>query len=119
MNKKQYIVNLFFQISYNNYNYNYNDNNDNESLWIKLIDKIDKFLDKKIKIFTNSIKPKIGENGSDSENESENKRIKQFKSKNLFEKSTIIENDYERRLLIYFIKENDKIKNEIMPCFII
>lgn len=72
-------------------------------------------MDKKIKIFKNSLKPKIDEMGSESESENENKRIKKYSNKKLFEKSTIIENDYERRLLVSFIKENDKTKTEIYP----
>ena len=71
---------------------------------------------KKITIFKNSINPKIDENGSESESEKEKENIiKKYKTKKLFEKSTIIENDYERRLLMSFIKENDKTKTEICP----
>ena len=50
--------------------------------------------------------------------EKENEQHIRNKNKKLFEKSTIIENDYERRLLESFIKENDKTKTEINPILI-
>lgn len=73
---------------------------------IKYFEKIDKFFDEKLKILENNL-----------HNEIENENEHQVKAKNkiLFEKSTIIENDYERRLLESFIKENDKTKMEINP----
>ena len=73
---------------------------------IKYFEKIDKFFDEKLKILENNL-----------HNEIENENEHQVKAKNkiLFEKSTIIENDYERRLLEFFIKENDKTKMEINP----
>jgi hypothetical protein len=106
---------IYCKFIFSNSNNNYNYYNDNESLSIKLIDKIDKYLDKKMTIFTNNMYPKINESGSESDSENENKRIKKMKTKKIFEKSTIIENDYEKRLLISFIKENDKTKTEIYP----
>ena len=44
-----------------------------------------------------------------------NLKIKDKKDIILFEKSTIIKNDYERKMLENFIKENDKTKKEIFP----
>ena len=106
---------IYCKFIFPNSNNKYNYYNDNESLSIKLIDKIDKYLDKKMTIFTNNMYPKINESGSESDSENENKRIKKMKTKKLFEKSTIIENDFEKRLLISFFKENDKTKTEICP----
>jgi hypothetical protein len=106
---------IYCKFIFPNSNNKYNYYNDNESLSIKLIDKIDKYLDKKMTIFTNNMYPKIDESGSESDSEKENKRIKKMKTKKIFEKSTIIENDFEKRLLISFIKENDKTKTEIFP----
>ena len=87
--------------------------NDDEYSSINYIEKLDKYLDKKFEMFERSINFRNNESGTDSENDNE-KKIRNKKEK-LFEKSTIIENDFERRLLENFIKENDKTKIEICP----
>ena len=101
---------IYFKIisPYPKSNFNYY-NNDEPSA-IKYFEKIDKYFDEKLKIYKN-IKDNL-------EIENENEQYIKNKSIKLFEKSTIIENDYERRLLEFFIKENDKTKKEIYPILI-
>ena len=66
-------------------------------------------------IFKNSINKIIDKDGNESEEGNENTHKIKDKRKTLFEKSTIIENNYERRLIESFIKEMDKSKIEINP----
>ena len=73
-------------------------NFDNEISEKKYYEKFDE-IEKKFKYFENILNLKTIENKKDI----------------LFENSTIIKNDLERRLLESFIKENDNTKKEILP----
>ena len=100
-----------------NNNYNYYD--DEESSQLNYFEKIDEYIDKKLNFFNNIFNSKLIKKKNDIENENEDEdeiqKVNKNKRKRLFEKSTIIENDYERRLIESFIKENDKTKTEICP----
>ena len=84
--------------------------NNEESSVENYIEKIDKYFNEKLKRYKNIIDNDEIEKGNECHYKNKNKV--------LFEKSTIIENDYERRLLESFIKENDKTKTEINPILI-
>ena len=110
--EKEKIYNKFI---YSNIKENTTNYDEEESLSSNYFEKFDKYLDKKLMIFKNSINQLYDKDESESEKDDEKGKKVRDKSKILFEKSTIIENNYERRLLESFIKEMDKTKTEINP----
>ena len=107
---------IYNKFIYSNLKQNLNYYNDEDDfLSFNYFDKIDRYLDKKLMIFKNSINKIIDKDGNESEEGNENTHKIKDKRKTLFEKSTIIENNYERRLIESFIKEMDKSKIEINP----
>jgi len=107
---------IYNKFIYSNLKHNLNNYDDEgESLSFNYLDKIDKYIDKKLMLFKNSIDQFRDKDGSESAQEHEKDKKIRDKSKTLFGGSKIINNDYERRLLEHFIKEMDKTKIEINP----